>query len=129
MITIDRALQDSKLLGASLGDPATWATWLVTLKAAFGIALTDDERRAFESIAGSRQPPSRKVQQLWAILGRGSGKSRMAAAIAVYIACFPQHDLDPGEIGCWCSLGRATRPRWSSAMPRPSFADRRSCER
>jgi hypothetical protein len=98
-VSVDQALLDPALLGAALGDPQTWSTWLVTLKAAFGITLNRAERRAFESIAGNREPPARKVQQLWAILGRGSGKSRMAAAISVYIAAFMQHDLDPGETG------------------------------
>ena len=39
MITIDAALQDPQLLGAALGDPVTWQTWLTVLKAAFGITL------------------------------------------------------------------------------------------
>lgn len=99
MISISDALQDKQLLGAALGPAATWDTWLAALKAGFGITLTPDERRAFQSIAGSREPPAHKVQQLWAVAGRGSGKSRIAAAIAVYLACFLQHDLDPGEIG------------------------------
>jgi hypothetical protein len=99
MISIDAALQDPKLLGAALGDQKTWATWLVALKAAFGIELNRTERRAFESIAGSRQPPAKKVQQFWAIAGRGSGKSRISAAVSVYLACFQEHDLDPGEVG------------------------------
>ena len=98
-ITIDAALQDPKLLGAALGDPKTWATWMTVLKSGFGIELNRDERRAFASVAGSREPPSRKVQQLWAIAGRGSGKSRISAAVATYISCFLEHDLDPGEQG------------------------------
>jgi hypothetical protein len=85
--------------GAAFGEPETWQTWLATLKAAFGIELNRDERRAFESIAGSRKPPEKRVQELWTIAGRVSGKSRIAAAIATYIACFMQHDLDPGETG------------------------------
>ena len=36
---------------------------------------------------------------MWAIVGSGGGKSRMAAAVAVYIACFLKHRLDPGEEG------------------------------
>lgn len=99
MIAIDTALQDQKLLGASLGDPATWATWLVTMKASFGLALTDEEREIFASVAGSREPPAKRLNELWAIAGRGSGKSRMSAAIAAYLACFQEHRLDPGEIG------------------------------
>ncbi len=98
-IPIDAALQDPKLLGAALGPTETWGTWLTALKAGFGLPLSPDERKTFEEIAGSREPPTHKVEQLWAIAGRGSGKSRIAAATAVYVACFAQHDLDPGEIG------------------------------
>jgi hypothetical protein len=98
-IDIEAALQDRQLLGAALGDAETWATWLVALKAAFGIKLNRSERRTFASIAGSRRPPRQKLHELWAIAGRGSGKSRMSAAIAVYLACFQEHDLDPGEQG------------------------------
>ena len=98
-VTIDHALHDNALLGAALGEPETWATWLTTLKAAFGITLNRAERRIFASIAGSRKPPKHKVRELWSIAGRGSGKSRISAAIAVFVACFIQHDLDPGEQG------------------------------
>jgi hypothetical protein len=99
MISIDQALRDSQLLGAALGDPDTWQTWMVVLKAAFGSNLSDDERKVFVSVAGDRESPSRKVEQLWCIAGRGSGKSRIAAAVATYLACFQKHDLDPGEVG------------------------------
>ena len=34
-ISITDALLDRNLLGAGLGDPQSWATWLVILKAAF----------------------------------------------------------------------------------------------
>lgn len=98
-IAIDAALQDKRLLGAALGDVQTWSTWLAVLKAGFGITLNRAERRAFEAVAGNRQPPAHKVQELWTIVGRGSGKSRIAAAIAVYVAAFLEHDLDAGEVG------------------------------
>jgi hypothetical protein len=51
MISIDQALQNPQLLGAALGSTKTWATWLATLKAAFGIKLNRAERR---TEAGSR---------------------------------------------------------------------------
>jgi hypothetical protein len=98
-ITIEDALKDRQLLGAALGSPATWQTWLTVLKATFGLALNRQELRAFASIAGSRQPPAERVRELWALAGRGGGKSRVAAAVAVYIAAFIEHDLDPGEVG------------------------------
>lgn len=98
-MTIDEALEDPNLLGAAFGDPSTWSTWLATLRAAFGEKLTRAELRAFKSVAGNRKPPSHKVKELWSIVGRGGGKSRMSAAVAVYLACFLKHDLDPGEVG------------------------------
>ena len=87
------------MLGAALGDPATWQTWRAILKAAFGITLNRDEARAFAAVAGSRQPPAQRVRELWCIVGRKGGKSRMAAAIAVFTACFQKHRLAPGERG------------------------------
>ena len=97
--TIDQALADRKLLGAALGDAATWQVWRVALKAAFGIELNRDEARAFASIAGSRKPPAQRVRELWAIGGRRGGKSRMAALIAVYLAIFCTYRLARGEVG------------------------------
>jgi Phage Terminase len=97
--TVDRVLADKRLLGAALVDAPTWQTWRTVLKAAFGLSLNRDEARAFASVAGSRQPPSRRVRELWSIIGRRGGKSRMAAALAVYVACFGRHKLARGEIG------------------------------
>ena len=99
--SIDVALHDPHLLGAAFGDPASWSTWLAVLKSAFGIKLDRRERRAFAKVAGGRKPPSRIVRELWAIIGRRGGKSRVAAAIAAFIAAFVDHrgKLAPGEIG------------------------------
>ncbi len=99
MLTIDRALTDQLLLGAALGDVTPWRVWLVVLKAAFGLKLDDDELRVLSSIAGDRSPPGQRVRELWAVVGRRGGKSRIAAVIAVFIACFVQHVLAPGEKG------------------------------
>ncbi|MGP0082770.1 MAG: hypothetical protein ACLP0B_03935, partial [Steroidobacteraceae bacterium] len=90
---IDKALFDPALLGAALGDASSWTTWRCVLKAAFGLDLNRDEARAFAAVAGSRAPPRKRVRELWAIVGRRGGKSRMAAAIAVYLACFVKHKL------------------------------------
>jgi hypothetical protein len=43
MPAIDRALCDPALLGAALGDPASWQTWLAVLRATFGLGLTDEQ--------------------------------------------------------------------------------------
>ena len=55
---IDEALLDENLLGAALGDPASWSVWLTALKAAFGHLLTRDELAVFARIAGDRPHPA-----------------------------------------------------------------------
>jgi hypothetical protein len=97
--TIDRALRDRRLLGAALGDAGSWSTWLAVLRASFGPPLDDDQRQLFASVAGNRAPPTKRVRELWALVGRKGGKSRMAAAIAVYCACFLKYKLARGERG------------------------------
>jgi hypothetical protein len=44
--TIDAALRNPRLLGAAISDVATWRTWRVVLKAAFGLGLSTPEERA-----------------------------------------------------------------------------------
>jgi hypothetical protein len=101
MIDIDAALTDNKLLGAALGDPSTWQTWQCVLKAAFCLPLSKQERHVFQVIAGDRKAPAAPVKELWAVAGRQSGKSRIAALISAYLATFVDHrsKLAPGEIG------------------------------
>jgi hypothetical protein len=98
--SIDQAMRHPLLFGAVLGDITTWRTWEVVLKAAWGRALSEDELSVFKSIAGGREPPERRVRELWTVLGRRSGKSRIAALIAVYLGTFVKYPkLAPGETG------------------------------
>jgi Terminase large subunit, ATPase domain len=99
LITIDRTLTDPQLLGAALGDATPWQTWLTVLRAAFGLPLDECQRAAFHQVAGERGPPAKRVRELWAVVGRRGGKSRMAAALAVYQAAFAKHHLAHGETG------------------------------
>lgn len=98
-VTIDGALRDPNLLGAALGDASSWSTWFVVLKAAFGLPLNAEQQQVFNSVAGNRKPPLSRVRELWAIIGRRGGKSRVAAALAVFFACFVKHKLAAGERG------------------------------
>ena len=68
------ALDDPKLLGAALGPPTSWKTWRVVLKSAFGIGLDQREAEAFAEVAGGRSPPTKRVRELWAVVGRRGGK-------------------------------------------------------
>lgn len=100
--TFDAALADPLLLGAALGpDLSSWGTWRTIIKAAHGQTLTEDEQDLFATIAGpNRPPPSSRVDELWVLAGRRSGKSRMAAALATDIAMQDHRaKLAPGETG------------------------------
>jgi hypothetical protein len=69
------------------------------LKAAFALPLDDSELATFKHVAGGRSFLSRRARELWAVAGRRSGKSRMAAALAVFLALFQRHKLVKGETG------------------------------
>ena len=91
--------------------PTYWARRSVTVRAAdlahgaeggFAEVLDVEERALFALVAGGRALPSRRVRELWCgPIGRRSGKSRMAAAVAVHVALLTDHSkgLVPGEIG------------------------------
>src|SRR5262245_25015404 len=98
-ISIDDALIDPQLLGAALGEHGTWNAWEIVLKAAFGLPISDAQRDVFTGVAGNRALPTQRVRELWCLIGRRGGKSRIAAALAVYFACFVQHRLARGEHG------------------------------
>ena len=53
----------------------------------------------FKAVAGGRVLPLKRVRELWCIIGRRGGKSRMAAALACYFALFVKHKLSGGERG------------------------------
>jgi hypothetical protein len=97
MIAIDQALTDPKLLGAALGP--SWSRWTSVLRAAFALPMSDDDLAMFHEVAGDRAPPTHRVRELWAVVGRRSGKTRVAAAISVHIGAIEQHRLAPGETG------------------------------
>jgi hypothetical protein len=100
-VAIDAALADRNLLGASFDPSASWRTWLAVLKATFATPLDETEQEAFATVSGARKAPAERVRELWAIIGRRGGKSRVAAALAAFMAtCVDHRDrLAPGEIG------------------------------
>jgi hypothetical protein len=70
---IDAAFLDGNLLGAGLGDPATWRPRLSILKAAYGLLLSESEQAFFASVSGSRVAPKAPISELWCVIGRRSG--------------------------------------------------------
>ena len=86
MLTIAEAVVDPALFGRWFSAPS-WRLWLVVLKAAFGLPLSDDERELLYSVA-ERDPPRRRVRELWVIAGRRAGKDSIASLIAAWFAAF-----------------------------------------
>jgi len=98
-MNIDCAFRDKRLFAAALGDLSSWQVWITVLCAAFALPLTAEQQQIFATIAGGRLPPAKRVRELWCVAGRRSGKSHIAAAIAVYLSLFVEHRLARGERG------------------------------
>jgi hypothetical protein len=86
------------VLGSAFSGP-TWATWRAVLKAAHALPLTDDERAIVTELSKRSVFPTSPVRELWLLLGRRSGKSIIAALLAVWATCCQTYALAPGEVG------------------------------
>jgi hypothetical protein len=82
LMDIASAMSDKNLLGATLGDPGTWAVWRSVLKGAFALPMTDEEQALFAEVSGGRDRPQHRVEQLFAVIGRRGGKSRIASPVS-----------------------------------------------
>ncbi len=91
------ALSDPKLLGNAIpGD--SWRVWRILLIAAFGEALTDEEREIYQSFTGRQSEPGFQVDEFYGVAGRRSGKTRAAGVAAAFVGCLCRHDyLASGE--------------------------------
>jgi hypothetical protein len=103
--TILQAMRDKKLFGQWfdrnwLGKD-TWRAWKVLLAAIFALPMDAAEREVFKKFTNRDDLPTEQVSEAFFICGRRSGKSLIAALIAVYLACFRTYEkiLAPGEIG------------------------------
>ncbi|MDT8311884.1 MAG: hypothetical protein RQ732_10595 [Methylophaga sp.] len=67
-------------------NPKTRKAARVALSAAFGLPIADDDKPMFYELAGDREPPSKRVRELWWLAGRRSEKTRTAAAVGLYLA-------------------------------------------
>lgn len=96
-ISIDEALTDPALFQPWFPGE-TWDGWRAVLKAAYALPMTGDEVDFFRSIA-ERDPPKRRVRELWCIVGRRGGKDSVASVIGAHSAALfsEGHRLRPGE--------------------------------
>ena len=103
-------LMDKVLGSVFSGD--SWSTWRAVLKAAFALPLSEAELHAFSAVTDRAVPPTTPVIELWLLLGRRSGKSIVAAFLAVYAACVRRYEVAPGEtptVGVFASDRRQAR--------------------
>src|SRR5579871_6415201 len=96
-MNIIQAFSDPKVLGFAFA-AETWRPWRVLLAGAFGLPLDGNDAETFRRLT-SREALRQAVRELWVIAGRRSGKTSVAAGIAIYSATLMRWKLSPGEVG------------------------------
>lgn len=101
VLTILEAMHDAALFGPWFRDRTSWRAWEAFLSALFGLPMQEEAAALFSKHTGRTLPPSTPAREAWMVVGRRGGKSRIAALIAVFLACFRdyRHLLAPGEVG------------------------------
>jgi len=101
-MTIVEALADRHLFGALsvFKDLATWRAWLVFLRVAYGLPLTADDRATFQRHTGRTEyrPPPGGWPEVVCVVGRQSGKTRIAATVAAFEAATAAQESDGTEL-------------------------------
>lgn len=96
------ALGDPKLFGglAAFRDLATWSAWIVFLRAAYGLPLEADQLETFRRHTGRAvyDPPPGGFPEVVCVVGRQSGKTRIAATIAAFEAVLAERESDRTEL-------------------------------
>ena len=98
--TLRTALENPQLLGGAIpGD--SWHGWRSLLLATMGESLKPEELETFRRLTEREQPPTERVSELVAVVGRRGGKSRAIAALLCYLACLVDYKprLASGEVG------------------------------
>ena len=78
----------------------SWDAWRCILRAAYCLPMTANDREMFAELAGGRDPPRRRVKQLFVVGGRRGGKDSVARLLAVFAATLEEGHLGrlrPGE--------------------------------
>lgn len=92
---------DDPHLFASLFQGRTWRAWRAFLAAVFGLSATKRDAALIQRCTGRQTLPAKPAREAWVVVGRRGGKSRIAALLAVFLACFRdyRHILSQGERG------------------------------
>lgn len=77
----------------------TWSASLALLRATFALPMSAVDLATFCDLTGRTVAPSTPAKELWWVAGRRSGKSVVAALIAVYLSTCRTYRLARGERG------------------------------
>jgi len=96
-MNIVEAMNDKRLFKPWFDGPS-WDMWKSILRAAHALPSSPAEVALFRSVA-ERDPPKKRVRELWVRAGRRAGKDSIASAIAAHAAAFGDYraNLRPGE--------------------------------
>lgn len=101
-LTIVEALEDPGLLGGlpAFRDLATWGPWLTFLRAVYGLPMKATDIELFKRHTGrSRyEPPAGGFPEVVCVVGRQSGKTRIASTIAAFEAMLAEREPDRSEL-------------------------------
>ena len=99
-MTILEAVHDPALFGRFFRNRKSWAGWEAFLSALFGLPLSKQQVATYWQHTGRKSPPKVQAPEAWLIVGRRGGKSRIAALVAVYLACFRDYTGSRRVRGC-----------------------------
>jgi hypothetical protein len=85
---IIQLIRSKKFFGPYFKDIGTWSSWETFLKTLFGLPLSKHELPLLRDCTGLEKDPGRSYRESYIIAGRRSGKSTIAALLAVYISLF-----------------------------------------
>lgn len=101
-MTIIEALRDRHLFGAlsAFRNVETWRAWLVLLRAAYGLPLNAADRAQFQHHTARTEyrPPPGGWAEVVCVVGRQSGKTRIAATVAAFEAATAVQESDGTEL-------------------------------
>ena len=84
---IVEAMENAELFGPAFRGKS-WLGWKIMLRGLFGLPMNREQAAFYRERTGRDDIPREQFAEAWLICGRRSGKSRISAFIAVYLACF-----------------------------------------
>jgi hypothetical protein len=90
------AFDDPNMFGSFFQGPS-WNGWRAINRAAYASPLTPQQLIMFGELGGGREPPKKRVRELWIGAGRRAGKDSVVSAMATFAGLQRYDGLRPGE--------------------------------